>query len=296
MRSLLFVPGDSHKKLGKALTTGADALILDLEDSVALDRKAEARQVAAAFLADTRGTAGVPQLLVRINALDTGLADDDLAAVMTSRPDGIVLPKAADGRDVTHLDAKLAVHEAEAGIDDGATGIIAIATETAGALFTLGTYRGASPRLGGLSWGAEDLSAELGASAVRDDAGEWLPPYQMARCLCLAGAVHAEVVPIDTVFTDFRDGDGLAAACAAAARDGFTAKLAIHPGQVEPINRAFTPSQHAIDEATAVVEAFAAAGNPGVVALGGRMFDRPHLKRAERLLARAGTIGRTAAD
>lgn len=291
MRSLLFVPADSEKKLAKALTTDADALILDLEDSVVLDRKPEARQVAADFLAQTRGDEGAPQFLVRINALDTGLADDDLAAVMPSRPAGIVLPKAADGRSVTHLDAKLAVHEAETGIDDGATGIVAIATETAGALFTLGSYRGASPRLRGLSWGAEDLSAELGARAVRDDTGHWLPPYQMARCLCLAGAVHAEVAAIDTVFTDFRDGDGLAAECAAAARDGFVAKLAIHPGQVGAINRAFTPSSEEIAEAMAVVEAFAASGNPGVVAIGGRMFDRPHLKRAERLLARAGAKG-----
>jgi citrate lyase subunit beta/citryl-CoA lyase len=169
----------------------------------------------------------------------------------------------------------------------GAARIVAIATETAGALFTLGTYRGASRRLAGLTWGAEDLSAELGGRAVKDADGGWLPPYQLARSLCLAGAVNAEVAPIDTVFSHFRDRDGLLAECAAAARDGFLGKHAIHPDQIAPINQAYTPDPGAIAEARAIVAAFREAGNAGVVGVGGKMHDRPHLKRAERLLALA---------
>ena len=275
MRSLLFVPGDDTRKLAKAMHSGADALILDLEDSVAPDAKARARQIASAFLKEARATPRRPRLFVRINALDSTL------------PDGVMLPKARMGADVQHLGAKLAVREAEHALPDGATTILAIATETAGSLFGMSTYAGASRRLLGLAWGAEDLSAALGAETNRLPDGAYAAPYQLARTLTLLAARAAEVEPIDTVFTQFRDDAGLRAECAAARRDGFTCKLAIHPGQVTAINEAFTPSPEAVAEARSVLAAFAAAPGAGVVALDGRMLDRPHLLRAQRLLARA---------
>lgn len=287
MRSLLFVPGDSPRKLDKALDSGADALILDLEDSVAPSEKPAARAAAAAFLARTRGAAARPRLYVRINALDTGLADDDLAAVMPAGPDGIMLPKAVGGADVAALGARLAVHEAQADLPDGATRILPIATETAQAVFALGTMAGASPRLVGLTWGAEDLSADLGAETNRDEAG-WTAPFRLARNLALLAAAAAEVDPIDTINAAFRDLDGLARECREARRDGFTGKMAIHPAQVPVINAAFTPSQAEIARARAVAAAFAQAPGTGVVGVEGQMLDRPHLRRAERLLARVG--------
>ena len=287
MRSLLFVPGDDTRKLAKAMHSGADALILDLEDSVAPDAKARARQIASAFLKEARATPRRPRLFVRINALDSTLADTDLDALMPAAPDGVMLPKARMGADVQHLGAKLAVREAEHALPDGATTILAIATETAGSLFGMSTYAGASRRLLGLAWGAEDLSAALGAETNRLPDGAYAAPYQLARTLTLLAARAAEVEPIDTVFTQFRDDAGLRAECAAARRDGFTCKLAIHPGQVTAINEAFTPSPEAVAEARSVLAAFAAAPGAGVVALDGRMLDRPHLLRAQRLLARA---------
>lgn len=291
MRSLLFVPGDSERKLAKAFEAGADVLLVDLEDSVAPGRKAAARETAAAFVADAVRRSPRPLVYVRLNALDTGLLDDDLAVLMPAAPDGVMLPKAGGGTDVQALDVRLQVAEARAGLADGSTRIVAIATETAAALFTLGSYRGASARLSGLTWGAEDLSADVGASAARDASGAYTDLFRQARALTLAGAVAAGVVPIDTVFTAFRDEDGLRAEAEAAARDGFLAKMAIHPAQVPVINRAFTPSDEAIARARAIVEAFAAAGGAaatGVVGLEGEMLDRPHLVRAERLIARAG--------
>lgn len=283
MRSWLFVPGDSERKLAKAFETGADMVIFDLEDSVAPARKALARQM----VAEAVRAAPVP-VAVRVNPLAGGLIEDDLAAVMPARPAVVVLPKCEAGRDVAHLGARLAVHEAEAGIEDGATRVLAIATETAASLFGLGSYGSAGPRLAGLAWGAEDLAAALGASRRRDAAGAWTDPYRLARTLCLAGAVAAEVAPVDTVFTDLRDADGLRADAEAAAADGFVGKLAIHPAQVAVINAAFTPSEAAVDHARRVVAAFAAAPEAGVVALDGQMLDRPHLVNAERTLARAG--------
>ncbi len=289
MRSLLFVPADSEKKLAKAPGAGADVLLVDLEDSVAPGRKAEARAIAADFLRKARQEDGRPLLYVRINAFDTGLVEDDLAGVMPARPDGILLPKAGSGADVTRLDAMLAVHEAEAGLPDGSTRIVALATETAASLFTCGSYAGSSPRLAGLTWGAEDLSADVGAAAVRTPSGEYLDLFRIARSLCVAGAVAAGVTPVDTVFTAYRDEDALTRETEAAARDGFLAKMAIHPAQVPVINRVFTPSPEAVERAQAVVAAFEAAdADAGVVGVGGEMLDRPHLKRAERLLARAG--------
>ncbi|MGA2125786.1 MAG: CoA ester lyase [Xanthobacteraceae bacterium] len=291
MRSLLFVPGDSPRKLEKGLASGADALILDLEDSVALDRKAEARATTLAFLLRVEPQATRPRLLVRVNALESGLIDADLDAVVPGRPDAIMLPKAEGGASIIHLDAKLAVREALHGLPDGHTRIVAIATETAASLFVAGTYAGSSARLAGLTWGAEDLSVELGAETNRDAQGAFTGPFSFARNLCLAAASAATVQPIDTVFIDFRDEPGLRREAEEARRDGFTAKMAIHPGQVAAINAVFTPSPAAIASAEAVVAAFAATPGAGVIGIAGVMFDRPHLERAKRLLARARAAG-----
>ena len=287
MRSWLFVPGDSARKLERALSTDADVLILDLEDSVAATARSDARRTVCAFLDERRAELCDSRVFVRISGLGAQDAHQELQAIMRARPDGIVLPKSRSGADVSQLDAMLTVCEAECGLPDLSTRIVAIATESAGALFGLGSYRGASRRLTGLAWGGEDLSADLGSTATRDDAGRLTDPYRLARSLCLAGAVAAGVQPVDTVFPDFRDLDGLTREAEAAARDGFTGKLAIHPDQVPAINAAFTPSKAAVAAARQVVAAFAAAPGAGVVSIDGRMVDRPHLLRATRLLARA---------
>jgi len=288
MRSLLFIPADSPNKLAKGIASGADALLLDLEDSIAADRKEAARRGACDFLKAHRGLAGRPKLIVRINGFDTGLTDADLDIIVAGGPDAVMFPKAEGGSAVAHLDAKLTAREAMHGIAAGSIKIVAIATETAKALFLAGTYADASPRLIGLTWGAEDLSAELGADANRDEDGRFLDPYRLARSLCLAGAAAAQVQPIDTVYVDFRNEAGLRRECEEARRDGFTGKMAIHPAQVAVINQAFTPSAEAIAHARAVVAAFAQTPGSGVVGIGGKMYDRPHLTRAQALLARAG--------
>jgi len=288
MRSLLFIPGDSPKKLDKGIGSGADALLLDLEDSVAPQRKLEARAITLAFLKAARSAQPRPRLYVRINALATGLANDDLGAVMAGAPDGILLPKAEGGAAVSDCDGRLKIWEARHNVKEGTTDIIAIATETAAALFLAGSYTGASPRLKGLTWGAEDLSVELGAEANRDRDGHFLAPYQLARSLCLAGAAAAQVQAIDTVYIDFRNDAGLRRECEEARRDGFTGKMAIHPAQVAAINEVFTPTAEAIKRAEAVIAAFADDPGAGTVGIGGVMYDRPHLERARQLLARAG--------
>jgi citrate lyase subunit beta/citryl-CoA lyase len=287
MRSLLFVPGDSPKKLDKGMGSGADALLLDLEDSIAPQRKAEARAITLAFLKEAHSAKERPRLYVRLNGLQTGLTDDDLDAVVAGRPDGIMLPKAEGGASVIHCGAKIAVREAMHGLPDGALTIIAIATETAAALFLAGSYAGSSKRLEGLTWGAEDLSVELGAEANRDAQGNFLAPYQLARSLCLAGAAAAQVPAIDTVYVDFRNEAGLRRECEEARRDGFIGKMAIHPAQVAIINEVFTPTAEAITRAKAVIAAFAENPGAGTVGIGGVMYDRPHLERARQLLARA---------
>jgi citrate lyase subunit beta/citryl-CoA lyase len=290
-RSALFVPGDSTAKLAKSLSAGADALILDLEDSVAAERKEAARTTALAFLEDAGKHQLRPLLMVRVNALETGLTDADLDTIVAGRPDAIMLPKAEGGAAVAHLDAKLTAREAIHGLPDGGIRIVALATETASALFVAGTYGGASPRLTGLSWGAEDLSADLGAETNRDAEGRFTEPFRFARNLCLAAAAAAKIQAIDTVFIDFRDLDGLKREAEEARRDGFTAKLAIHPAQVATINEVFTPSPAAIAKARAVIAAFAAKPGAGVVGIEGIMYDRPHLERAKQLLARAAAAG-----
>jgi citrate lyase subunit beta/citryl-CoA lyase len=292
MRSLLFVPADSAKKLDKAMTSGADGLIVDLEDSVAYDAKAAARGSAAAFLKEATAAPARPALLVRVNGLQTGLTDADLDAVVPARPDAIMLPKAEGGASVVHADAKLAVREAVNGFPDGHVKILALATETAAALFVAGTFAGASTRLMGLTWGAEDLSAELGARANRDADGRFLDPYRLARVLCLAGAAATGVPAFDTVYVDFRNSEGFRRECEEACRDGFVGKMAIHPAQVPIINDAFTPSAAALSHAQAIAKAFAANPGAGVVGIGGVMYDRPHLARVQRLLAQAPPVKR----
>jgi citrate lyase subunit beta/citryl-CoA lyase len=285
-RSWLFVPGDNPRKIDKAFGAGADALILDLEDSIALPAKALARRTVLGALREAPRGADAPALYVRVNS-DSALNQRDLDMVMAGAPDGIMLPKAEGGADIQRLSARLAVLEASHQLADGSTKIVALVTETAAAMFSGGTYRGADPRLAGLSWGAEDLSAEIGALASRDETGAWTPPFQLARSICLFAAAAALVPAIDTVFVDFRDEAGLARECAAAFRDGFSGKLAIHPAQVPIINEGLTPSAAQLDHARRVVAAFAASGDAGVTALDGRMLDRPHLVAAQRILGLA---------
>ena len=282
---------NSERKLAKGAESGADAIILDLEDSVAAERKAGARETALAYLKQHAPQMKRPRLVVRVNALDTGLTGADLDGVVAGRPDMILLPKAEGGPAVTHLDAKLTAREALHGLPEGSIKILALATETAASLFVCGTYRNSSPRLTGITWGAEDLSAELGAETNRDEHGRFTSPYWLARNLSLAAASAARVQAIDTVYADFRNMDGLRAEAIEARRDGFTAKMAIHPAQVAIINEVFTPAPDEIAKAEAVVAAFDANPSAGVVAISGVMYDRPHLTRAERLLARARGTG-----
>ena len=284
MRSLLFVPADSERKLAKGLESGADVLIVDLEDSVAPHNKDAGRSLAAEFIASAQSG---PAIYVRVNDLSTGMTDGDLAAVMKAGPAGILLPKSNSAEDVARLSVKLRVHEAEYGLEDGSTRIIPIITETPLGTLSTATYARSRARLAGLTWGAEDLSAEIGAQETRDESGGYTDVFRFARVSTILAAAAAEVAAIDTVFPSFRDEAAFHRDCLEGARDGFVARMAIHPAQVAVINEVFTPSPEAVAHARAVVDAFAAAGNPGVVGIEGKMYDRPHLKRAERLLARA---------
>lgn len=288
MRSLLFVPGDSEKKLEKGFQSEADVVIVDLEDSVAPANKSAARDVAASFIMAQRDKTRA-SVFVRVNDLSTGLTDDDLRGVMRAAPDGIMLPKSNSAADVTHLSAKLRVHEAENGLADGSTRIIPLITETATGVLAAGTYR-PETRLAGITWGAEDLSAAVGAHAARDASGAYTDVFRLARALTILAASAADTAAIDTVFPNFRDLDAFRRECIEAERDGFTAKMAIHPAQVAVINEIFTPSPEAVAHSRSVVDAFRAAGNPGVVGIDGKMYDRPHLRLAERLLARVKAI------
>jgi len=261
----------------KALGAGADALILDLEDAVAPAAKAGARKVVAEFL-DAHGQA---RIWVRVNPLDSAEQDRDLAAILHAHPDGIVLPKAEGGASVAELARRLA----ERG--NATARILAIATETPAAIFQLGSYGGAK-RLAGLTWGAEDLPAAIGAATSREQDGRYTPPYELARSLCLFGAAAAGVAAIETVYPAFRDLEGLVAYAARARRDGFTGMMAIHPDQVPVINAAFTPSEAEIAHARAVVAAFEANPEAGALSLDGKMIDRPHLVQAQRILGAVG--------
>ena len=280
MRSMLFVPADSERKLARGLESGADALILDLEDSVAASNRAVARTQARDFL-EAHKTERVRRY-VRINPLASGLALDDLAATVAGRPDGILLPKCLP-EDVRTADHYLSAFEAAAGAPAGAIRIIAIATETPAAVFALGGYEGVSPRLEAITWGAEDLAACIGANNRTLD-GTYDGPYRLARSLCLLAASAAGVVAIDTIYADFKDEEGLRAECLAGRRSGFAAKMAIHPAQLAAINDAFSVSAAEREWAERVIAAFVAKPDAGTLALDGKMIDKPHLVLARRLL------------
>ena len=280
MRSMLFVPGDSPRKFEKAREGKASALILDLEDSVVAEKKDEARQLTRTMLSNQRRP---QQLYARVNALDTGMTLRDLAAVMPAAPDGIVLPKSRSGDDVRTLSLWLDAFEAAAGTKLGSTRIVVVATETAASVFGLGTYKDSSPRLAGLMWGAEDLSASLGATE-KTSSGVFHSPYRLARDLCLIGAAAAEVAAIDTVYTDIDNLAGLEQETRAARRDGFSAKALIHPKHVDIVNAAFEPTEQERTWATKVMAAFAENPDLGTLRLDGNMIDRPHLRAAKKIL------------
>jgi citrate lyase subunit beta/citryl-CoA lyase len=277
-RSFLFVPADSERKMQKAGSVGADALILDLEDSVSADARPDARVKAREYLE------GKDNVWVRINPIDTDDAIADLAGVMPSAPAGIVLPKPRSALAAIELDKALSELEATHGIDPGSTRILPLCTEHPEALFTLNSYIGATPRLAGLSWGAEDLSAAVGAMSNRDEEGNWLPTYEMARSFCLLAAAASEVAAFDTVFTDYKNGEGLRRYASNARRDGFSGMLAIHPAQVDTINAAFVPTAEEIQQAARIVELFEANPALGAIGIDGKMVDRPHFVQALRLL------------
>ncbi len=288
-RSWLFVPADSERKLARAGDAGADAIILDLEDSVSGERKALAREIAAAFLRTGREGARGAALWVRVNPLETPLCLADLAAVVEAAPDGIMLPKAEGPRALRQLGFYLDALEARAGLPPGGIGVLPVATETASAPFRLGDYaRARLDRLRGLTWGGEDLATALGASTNRDATGDWAFTYKLVRSLTLMAARAAGVAAVDTLHADFRDETGLTRHSAASRAEGFSGRLAIHPAQVPVINAAYLPSAEEIAAATRVLAAFAAEPGAATVGLDGRMLDRPHLKQAEAILAAAG--------
>lgn len=289
MRSMLFVPGDSERKLARTLVSPADVLILDLEDSVAAQRRTVARGMVSSFIAEARRGEGKSQLWVRINPLDGADWEADLAGVMAAAPDGIILPKPTSGETVHKLSIALDHAESRYGLKNGQTRILAIVTEVPISVLQLHTYVGCSNRLAALSWGAEDLGAVIGSLSSRDEHGAYTSPYRLVRDLCLITASAAAAEPIDTVYTNFRDAAGLKAECIAARRDGFTGKIAIHPDQVHVINEVFTPSADEIAHALRVKGAF--GENAGVASLDGMMLDMPHLKLAERILSRAKAVG-----
>lgn len=287
-RSWLFVPGDSEKKQGKALDLRADALILDLEDSVVPEARPEARRLTADFIAAHRAGAA-SALWVRINPLDSEDAMLDLDAVMAAGPAGIMLPKASGPRQVAELAAHIDARESRHGLPQGRTRILPLVSETPAAAATIHHYAEATlPRVAGLTWGAEDLSAELGASRKRGAEGQWTSIYAMVRAQTLLAAHAMGVAAIETLHADFRDSDGLVACAETAKADGFTGMLAIHPAQVAPINAAFAPSEAEIAHARAVLAAFGAQPGAGTVSLDGQMLDKPHLKLAQRILSQAG--------
>ena len=281
-RSWLFAPGDSPAKMEKAANCGVGAVILDLEDSVAESSKPGARAATAEFLSARKH--GGPQLWVRINPLSTAHAAADLAAVIASGPDGIVLPKPDGPDDAIDLANRLEQLEAEVGLTRGQTRILPIATETPKSIFALGGYGAVGPRLIGLTWGAEDLPAAVGAQINRYQSGAYTDLCRLARSLCIAGAAAADVPAIETVYPAFRDLDGLRAYAALGRQEGFTGMMAIHPAQVEVIEQVFRPSAEEVERARAIVKLFADNPGAGTLALDGRMLDKPHLKQAERLL------------
>jgi citrate lyase subunit beta/citryl-CoA lyase len=286
LRSFLFVPGDAPNKMGKALAAGADALILDLEDAVMPERKPAARQTVAEFCAARRGQPG-PAIWIRINPLASEAALPDLASIMRAAPAGLVVPKVDGPADLLRLTHYLDAFEEQHGLLRGGTRLLAVATETPASLFSLGGHGGVTPRLFGLTWGAEDLAAGLAANTNRAESGELAFTYQLARSLCLVGARAAGVTPVETAMMNFRDPEAVFQYASRGRQDGFFGMLAIHPDQVAPINRAFSPTTAEIAGAEAVVAAFANADGAGAIALNGRMLDIPHLRQAHHLLSLA---------
>jgi citrate lyase subunit beta / citryl-CoA lyase len=291
IRSWLFVPGDSERKLEKAATNEADALILDLEDSVADQRQAIAREMVCDYLRE-RSDRSRQQLWVRVNPLDNDLSLPDLAAVMPGRPDGIVLPKVFSAKEVNTLCNYLSALEAREGIDIGTTKILCVATETAASLLTFHTYlEGVSQRLAGMTWGAEDLAAALGASDnMHPRSGDFDDPYLLAKSFCLAACRAVDVQPVGVVYINFRDDEGFAKDCLRDRKAGFIGKIAIHPSQPPIINQAFTPSPAEVTHAQRVIEVFEANPGVGTVGLDGMMLDMPHLKQARNTLSLAEQI------
>ena len=286
IRSFLFIPGDSEKKLGKVDGVAADAFILDLEDAVAVARKPVAREMVPAVIKGRPRAGRKSQLWVRVNPLDTPWTLEDLAAIVPVAPDGIMLPKVNGPEDVAQVSHYLSALEAASGVEQGSIRILPVATETAVSPFRLGDYAAAGlDRLYGLTWGAEDLSSAIGASGNIDANGEWTHTYKMVRSLCLLGAHAAGGEAVDTLYVDFRDPEGLRASCKAARAEGFSGRVAIHPAQVDIINESFSPSADEVDFARRVVDLFAANPDAGTLGLDGKMLDIPHLKQAERTLA-----------
>jgi citrate lyase subunit beta/citryl-CoA lyase len=290
VRSLLFVPGDDAAKLKKACASAADALIIDLEDSVAPDQKRNARETTAAFLAGD--LADTPTLYLRVNEFASGELEADLHVALSDKIAGVALPKARSGDDVRQLSKLLDGAEAKLGLHLGGIGIFPIATETPQSVLAIQSYADCGDRLLALTWGAEDLAAAIGATTNRQADGSYTPPFELARSLCLFAAAAAGVQAIDTVYTDFSNPEGLRAESERAVRDGFSSKMAIHPVQIDVINEVFTPSGEEVSRARAIVEAFEAAPGAGVLAIDGRMIDRPHLRQAENILTRAGQTER----
>jgi citrate lyase subunit beta/citryl-CoA lyase len=285
LRSLLFVPADSERKFAKADSIGADALILDLEDSVAPPRKVLARGMVKELLGRTGRDW---TFLVRINPLGSGLTLGDLAAVVRPGLDGILIPKVNGVADIELISNYLDALEVAAGVTPGHVKLLVVATETPAAMIGFASYATPSARLGAMTWGAEDLGAALGALANKQANGEWTFPYQMARAQCLFAAGAAGVLPLDTLYADFRDQKGLAESCRIARRDGFVGRIAIHPDQIATINECFTPSEADLAHARRVVAAFAAQPDAGTLGIDGKMYDMPHLIAAKRALASVG--------
>jgi citrate lyase subunit beta/citryl-CoA lyase len=286
MRSFLFVPGDSERKLAKGPSSGPDGLILDLEDSVATERKKVAREMVLAYLKSASRSG--PKLYVRINALDTGLTLGDLAVVMQGKPDGIVFPKCVGQPDLDRLALWLDAFEAREGIEIDSTRILTIATESAAAVLALSASPARHVRLMGHSWGGEDLMADLGALAKGPAPGVYDDTFKLARTVNLMAAVAAGVIAYDTVYPDIKNIDGLRAEAGDARRMGYGGKIAIHPDQVAIIHEVFTPTAQEVDWAKRVVATFEGNPSAGVLTLDGKMLDRPHLVLARRLLTRAG--------
>jgi citrate lyase subunit beta / citryl-CoA lyase len=285
LRSLLFVPGDSERKFARASQSGADALILDLEDAVAPTQKSQALAHVAGLVDEQ--SARTWAFFVRVNALDTGMTLDDMAAVVKPGLDGLLVPKANGAADIERIGHYLDALEAKAGMPQGAVKLAVVATETPRAMFALGSYAPAHPRLVGLTWGAEDLGAAMGATDNKEPDGNWTFPYRIARAQCLFAASAAEVAPIDTLYANFKDAEGLERDCRESRRDGFSGRIAIHPDQIATINRCYAPSEAELEQARKIVAAFAANPGAGTLGIDGKMFDIPHLKAARKTLASA---------